>query len=215
MTLVSNFTGADENPLSEGGNWGNLDSAGSPLQRISSAASGGAVANCRSYWVPANFGPDVDVAVTISTLSGNSVGLLARIQGEGGAATYDGYQIDATTAGCSIYRATDAGLLFLLGQSLIGFVSGDKLGMRCVGSTIQVWRQPSGSPNWYLLLAVVDATYASAGKIGVLVGGTTNRVDNLNAADYNPPRQSLFDPEYLYWNRTKARRGRRFPTLAK
>ena len=69
--LISDFTGADENPLSEGGNWANLNTSSNPLQRISNAVSAtvNAAANA-SYWTPANFGPDLEAYLTIHNLRG-------------------------------------------------------------------------------------------------------------------------------------------------
>jgi hypothetical protein len=118
--LVSDFTGADENPLSEGGNWANLNSSGNPLKRISNAVSASVAGNCFSYWTPANFGADLEAYATISTVSGGC-GLLVRIQGEGGAATWDGYRLNISSAGTvtGIGRYTNAAVTSLASISAV------------------------------------------------------------------------------------------------
>ena len=74
--LISDFTGSDENPLSEGGNWANLNSSGNPLLRVSNATSASVAAASASYWTPANFGADLEAYATITTLSSGSVGIV-------------------------------------------------------------------------------------------------------------------------------------------
>jgi hypothetical protein len=180
--LISDFTGADENPLSEGGNWANLNSSGSPLQRISNAVAGSAAADCHSYWTPANFGPDLEAYATLPNVVGN-VGIVARVQGEGGAGTWDGYRVRAVggsnTAQSSVVTNATVTVLISVAQT---WSANDKIGMRVEGSTIQMWRQAAGSGDWNLMATAVDTTYSSAGKIGLNCGSTTVRIDDFYAA---------------------------------
>ena len=164
--LISDFTGANENPLSESGNWAALNTSTNPLQRISNAASATVNAvNNESYWTPANFGPDLEAYVTISTTAATASGIAVRIQGEGGANTWDGYGVvGASGTGITIQRIDNGTPTTLINTSLVTIASGDKLGVRCEGSTIQAWKQASGSSDWNLVLTVVDATYGSAGR---------------------------------------------------
>jgi hypothetical protein len=180
-TLISDFTGADENPLSEGGNWANLNSSGNPLKRLSNAVAS-SVGVSRSYWTPANFGPDLEAYVTLSTAAAGTAGLVVRVQGEGGANTWDGYQITAASTGTVTILRADNGVTTQLIAAAGGFASGDKLGVRCEGSTIQAWRQASGSSDWNLISSAVDATYGSAGKVGLSCADTSSRLDDLYAA---------------------------------
>ena len=46
-----------------------------------------------SYWTAANFGPELEMYATVTIPSGSVVYLLGRIQQEGGANTFDGYNV--------------------------------------------------------------------------------------------------------------------------
>ena len=180
--LISNFTGADENPLSEGGNWAQLNSASNDLQRISNAiTSTSAGGQGSSYWTSGNFGPDLEAYITIPT-SGTAAGIIGRIQGEGGSATWDGYEVIAVGTQTQIAVITNGTATILLQPTPVTWASGDKLGMRLEGSTIQAWRQASGSSVWNLVVTAVDNTYTGAGKIGLLCTGNTIRIDDFYAA---------------------------------
>src|SRR5262252_7978926 len=89
-TLLTDFTGADENPISDGGKWASLDGT-TNLQRIGNSLSGSAAAFRGSYWTVSDYGSDVEAYLTISTSSGLNV-LLARATNVG-ASTYNGYAI--------------------------------------------------------------------------------------------------------------------------
>lgn len=179
-TLISDFTGADENPLSEGGNWAALTTTASvELQRVSNLVAASSATNCFSYWTPANLGPDLEAYFTFTTVA-NAVGILFRIQDEGGANTWDGYRVQANKFSNQtiIERVTNAAPTSLITVSTV-WASGDLLGARCQGSMLQAWRQPSGSGTWSLAAVVSDTTYASAGKIGIHISNTTARVDDF------------------------------------
>lgn len=183
-TLISDFTGSDENPLSEGGKWANLNTSSNPLQRISGASGQTVAGICASYWTPENFGPDVEAYVTIVTLSTGFHSILLRIQNEGGAATWDGYRFNVSSSTTShIYVVTNGVSTSLIQNLDTTWASGDKLGARIVGNTLQLWRQPSGSSTWNLVSSAVDSTYPSAGKIGLYqTGDGTSRLDDFYAA---------------------------------
>jgi len=184
-TLISDFTGADDTPLSEGGNWAAVDTAvTSYLQRVSNAASGAASGFGKvSYWTPANFGPNLEAYLTI-TNTASSAGIVFRIQGEGGTNTWDGYYAYSSANAFDVVRVDNNVATSLLGVPGItpNWAAGDKIGVSVTGSSITVWRLRAADPSaWKLLGRVVDATYASAGKIGVLASGTAVRVDDFFA----------------------------------
>lgn len=178
--LISDFTGSNENPLSEGGNWANINSSGSVLERVSNAVKCSFASAAGAYWTPANFGPDLDAYVTLSTVG--DAGIAARIQGEGGAATWDGYAVRLISGVVNIYVVTNATFTSLASNSGVSWASGDKLGIRIEGSTIQGWRQASGSSDWNLVCTAVDTTYSSAGKIGLVFVSATAVLDDFYAA---------------------------------
>lgn len=183
-SLLSDFTGVDENPLSEGGKWGPLDTTSNPLRRVSNAATSTVSTTGENYWTVQNYGPDVDVYVTITVmpLAGNNVDVSARIQGEGGAATYDGYRArmlqNAGTDSLTICRVTNAAITTLATMTTRDFAVGEKVGIRCLGSTVEAWYYAG---VWTLGLSVVDTTYPAAGKIALHVRGSTGRADDFSA----------------------------------
>jgi hypothetical protein len=190
-TLISSFTGADENPLSEGGNWAKVNSSDNALQRLSNAATSAAATTGTSYWTPRNFGPDVEVHVTITTLPGNGNHVIvgARIVGEGGSNTWDGYTVrftqDAATDSVFIEKITNAtsSILATISQE---FAVGDKLGMRIVGSDIEAYRHDGAS--WSLIGSANEGTYSAAGKVLLRVRSTTGRADDFSAGSIKPGR---------------------------
>ena len=97
------------------------------------------------------------------------------------AATWDGYSVQVSDGLVRIMRIDNATQTFLITITQAIFASGDKLGMRIVGTTIQAWKQASGSSSWSAVVSVTDATYGSAGKIGLRTGDNTVRMDDFYA----------------------------------
>lgn len=195
--LLSAFTGADENPLSEGGNWAKVDTAGGNLKRVSNVVGGvTASAAAYNYWTPSNFGADCEAYLTIATKPSvnGTVRLGIRIQGEGGTSTWDGYvafwQAVSGTDTLLLQRVTN-GSSTTLATVNQEFATGDKVGLRALGSTIEMWRHDGSS--WALLASVVDTTYASAGKVLIEVADSalTGRLDDVYAGTVTA---TLVDP---------------------
>lgn len=177
--LLTAFTGADEDPLSDGGNWANLNSSGNPLKRVSNAAVASVAGAAASYWTPTNYGPDLEAYVTLVTVTGTQ-GILARIQGEGGANTWDGYQVAQLAGSNTLIQRYDNGAATTIAQeATTAWGNGDKIGMRIKGSVIEVWRFPSGGSAWQLLASATDTTYPNAGKIGLYNTQTNGSMDDL------------------------------------
>ena len=94
-------------------------------------------------------------------------GILFRIQGEGGAGTWDGYRVNIGSTSADIDRA-DNGVFTNLISIASTWAVGDKVGVRMEGSTIQAWQMDvSVSSDWNLVGSAVDTTYPNAGKIGI------------------------------------------------
>ncbi len=94
-SVLDDFNRADENPLSGGGNWALLNSLGAPLKSVSNQVGESTNALNESYWAASNFGPDCEVFCTFSVVptAAGGMRLYVRIQGEGGASTWDGYSL--------------------------------------------------------------------------------------------------------------------------
>ena len=187
--LLSNFDGADENPLSEAGRWGDLNTNGPDLQLVSHQVTSGGATTGERYWlVDTAMGPDVEAYLTIATLpgDGNAIRLYARGQ-QPGSNTNDGYeirynQITAATDEILIERCTNA-VLTVLATFTQDLIAGDKLGISILGNRIEAWFTTGGV--WTLAGSAVDNTYTAAGHVAMGVRGTTGRVDNVYAGELN------------------------------
>ena len=182
--LLSSFTGSDENPLSEGGNWADLNPANSgELKRASNQATIATAATIgAAYWTPADFGPDVEAYVTVVTAPtvSDSVQILARVQSAGGSNTHDGYAVRVSATDTRIVTVTNGTNGAPLLQVTRTPANGDKIGIRCHGDRVSAWVQPSGG-SWANLGTVIDSTYPAAGKVAVHSAGTSPVFDDVYA----------------------------------
>src|SRR5206468_97597 len=154
-----------------------------------------------SYWSAATFGPDAEIFVTINTTPGtdsNSIGLYLRIANPN-TASLAGYQFAIQrTAGVFndySFARVDNGATTALGANVSGptLVAGDKFGASITGSTLTIWTK-QGAGAWTALATRTDATYASAGNLGVYLQARTDEpfvVDfgggTAAVADTSPP----------------------------
>lgn len=196
--LRSSFTGSNEDPLSEGGNWARIDTNGTgALQRIGNQVGSTAALTRDAYWVPRTFGPDVQAYATVAVKPGNGdeVSVVARVQGQGGASTWDGYRLVYTTdAGDDLWqldRVTDNVSAATIASGTRELSAGEKIGIECIGSTISgyVW----DGVSWVLLGSGTDSTYASAGRVGIRIRNTTARLDDFFAGE-NPAARLSQEP---------------------
>ncbi|MBA2741912.1 MAG: hypothetical protein H0U46_07865 [Actinobacteria bacterium] len=174
------FAGPDESPLSDGGVWTALASDHVQLARIGSALKRTGAGTGRSSRLYNTSYSDVEAGVLLASNfpSSGSIGVLARVQGEGGVNIYDGYlaYIDATTV--KLYRTTNSADTFLGSSGTIAFTAlGTWLKIVCRGTRIEAWYKPPGGV-WTLAAGVTDATYAS-GKIGVIFFNPTSSLPEV------------------------------------
>ena len=180
LSLVSSFTGSDESPLSEGGNW--AVGGANPLQRIGNAAAGTvATAENLSYWSATDYA-DVEAYVTFSVHATTS-GIAFRVVNPG-SGTWDGYLVNANTSTTIVQSVTD-GLGSTILNVAVGWATGDKLGVSCSGSTIKVYRYPNGGGAWALVGSVTNTAYSAAGKVGLRTLSTTVRMDDFYAGAFS------------------------------
>jgi hypothetical protein len=172
ISLLSDFTGADENPLSDGGNWATLSTAG--LQRISNAAAASSTGPvCVSYWTPTSFG-SIEAYVTLATLTGAN-GIVVR--GGSPGSSWTGYLLRTTTTQ-QILQRWDAGIAAAnLLTTALSIASGDQLGISADGSTFRAYYRPSAG-SWTLLGTATDATYAT-GRAGLFSTNASGRMDDF------------------------------------
>jgi hypothetical protein len=174
--VLDNFTGAD-GTTPPSANWTNsvfvgAFSSGCYIQD-NAAATNSTGTDCDMYRNVATF-TDMEAYFTIvdtaNTAAGQLYGRLVNI----GANTTDGYRvewIDGTSV-IDIHRI-DNGVGTKLGASISqAITTTDKVGLKIVGAQICVWFSDSGGA-WTELSCRTDATYGSAGYIGMGVNGNS------------------------------------------
>jgi hypothetical protein len=199
--LLDNFNRADG---SLGANWVN-DLAAQNLDSAMAVASnrcqknGPAVGN--AYWSGATFGNDCEVYATVG-VPGTSMQLYARGTGFGTTAA-KGYYAAWTASGVQLFRFT-GGTITALGTlaSTAPLQPGDKIGLRCVGSTIEAWWKLSIG-SWQLVKSTTDSTYPTGGQIGLGTSTTSASFDDFSGGTVVPGLDPGASPnlEFEIWGR--------------
>ena len=195
-TVLTSFTGSDENPLSEGGNWASpILAARGSFQRLSNMAQSTSGTTCQNYWTPTIFG-ETEVFVTIATKGTGTqwIDLWARIQTPN-TAGLDGYFLEITNAAGNdtwqFGRMDNATATFPLATLTATEVAvGDQIGLRVTGTgatvTLAAWHKPSAGA--WTLIGTYGDTHAnrivSAGYIGIETSnGSSWDLDNFGGGE--------------------------------
>lgn len=216
-SVLTSFTGADEDPLSEGGNWsGPILATRGQLRRVGNQAAPGTTGSAtrQSYWSLATFGPDTEVYGTVAAKGANGTywDLAARIQTPNVSGTTDMYQLEVTTQSGTdtwdIYRiVNDSGtLLSAVGTQEI--TAGDKIGFEVLGSgatvTLRAWYY--NGTSWTQIGADVTDTSASritaAGYIGLEANTLSGaqRLDDFGGGTVVVAGKSIVAPSRIRTN---------------
>lgn len=189
-SVLDNFTGTNGTDLPVySSNWALLNSAQTNLEIQSNGAAPTATGtNANDYWTT-NFGPDSEVFLIVAAkgADGNTFeSIVARIQGEGGSNTWDGYILnfdpDAGTDAPSIARIDNASATQLGAALSQEYAANDSFGLEIIGSTLQAYYKASGGSWAALGTTRSDSTYTSAGKLGFQMYETptiTGRLDDF------------------------------------
>lgn len=184
-SVLDDFTGTG----SLSANW-TLDveaNSGTGANRTSDQLATSRAGVSTAWWNATTFGPDCEAFLTIATKAGNGryEGLWLRLQTPGTTGV-DGYFFEvgevAGTDQCTIYRQDDHIFTVLTGSFSQEFSAGDALGAEAIGSTLTIYRKASGGA-WSSIGSRSDATYGSAGNIGVYIENTTGRFDDFGGGD--------------------------------
>ena len=157
-------------------------------------------ANAFGIWNSVLSGADEECFCTVTTAlaAGGLVAVFARFKDIASAATVDGYGVTVTEAATDSWTITiyTNGTPTTLGAGFTQEVSnGDKIGIRCIGSSIQAWYCASGG-SWTMLASRTDTTYAAAGYIGAAISDTTGRIDDFGGGTYVPVTLNLAAGSY-------------------
>lgn len=178
-SVLTNFTGANESPLSEGGNFVgtirdvSLPSRG-PCQRLSNQArrdTGITIAG-EAVWFD-DLAEDQEVFMTMA-IEGDTDAQFAvscRLTNNG-TSTPTHYQCAyrEDTTGIQIRRVV-AGSAVQLGSTLaVDLAAGDKLGLACIGDQIQGWYTASGVWTSHANITATDTNITGSGKIAMYLG---------------------------------------------
>lgn len=186
--ILDNFNRANGDA---GANWTDLLGA---LDINSNQGAGNTTQNV-SYWNVRTYGANMEAWIEVPTKPADTalMDIGVRIADVGSIATVDGYSARVApvsgTDVLSLQRITN-GAGTTLASVNQEFASGDSLGIRAVGSRIELWWR-SGSGLWQLMTTATDSTYTAGGYISLTIVGTTCRVDNFAGGDSN---HSLFYP---------------------
>lgn len=187
--ILDTFTRANENPLSGGGNWANLNTSyGTVIKLISNTARIDVASGAGSYWTRAVIS-DFECYCTIASMQG-FVGLAARIAQPGGANTWDGYMLSSTQsnpgspAPITLEKITNSVGTTIAKTPPVQFGDGLKILLRGVGPILQAW--VFSSTEWVPILAVTDTTFKS-GNIGLFLslGFGFPTVTNFGGGQYS------------------------------
>jgi hypothetical protein len=191
--IIDDFNRADEDPLSNGGKW-SLGPGDSPMPttlRVVSnkCAADAATGDGNAYRNDQNYGPDTDVYVTVSGPDlAVTVTLYLRLANVG-VNTSDGYGVQFLMGSNQVivYRL-DNMVYTQLGVTVTGqaFASGDQLGIQMIGSTLKGYRKPTAG-SWTEIVSRTDSTYTTAGKIGLQLAATSDRIDDFSGGTANVP----------------------------
>lgn len=142
-----------------------------------------------AVWDVATFGPDCEVYVQIPTMADTLYMYLALGLLNVGAGTTDGYIMrfdkEAATDEFNIARMDNGNPTFLHAGVQQEFTPGDWVGFERIGDDLSVY-YGSAVGSMVSLLTVSDATYAAAGKIGMMLRGGTMRADNFGGGTVVP-----------------------------
>lgn len=187
-SVLDNFNRATENPLSGGGNWTNpLLFGNSALQIESGVANqvGGTSSGANSaYRSNTTYGPDSEAYITLTVKSGSSlVAVYARITNPNSSGASDGYSVSlAISGGTDTLRVerVDNDIKTIIASASQEVSAGDAFGLECNGTTIAAYYKASGgSWNATPTASTTDATYGSAGYVGLTINGAGHSGDDF------------------------------------
>ena len=128
-----------------------------------------------------SYGPDTEMYATMPTLplsgDGGYVFMAARISSVG-TSGWNGYGMLFAPSNTWQLRRYTGGSSTVLASGTQVASAGDSVGFSVIGNTLTAWYKPAVG-SWSSVATVTDNTYAGAGPIGIELGDSTVRLDNL------------------------------------
>lgn len=180
--VLDSFNRANEGPPPSA-NWTTgIDGSTGGFSVDGNAARANNATLSSAYWNVQNFGPDIEVYVTVAAFAAGSGSPRVhwRVLQEG-TAGWDGYTLLAykDTNELFVYRV-DNGTQTQLGAAISQtLAAGDSFGVSMTGSTITIYYKV-GAGSWTSVGTRSDGTYTGAGKIAMSAFDSTQvAVDNF------------------------------------
>lgn len=178
--MLDDFDRADENPLSQGGNWENF--AAIPCRVVSNECAS-AAGNGIAAYVGLNLGTVQECWCEFGSFVlavNQSIYATARVTINGAANTWSGYAMiwayNGITEQIQLRRIVNNVETVLAFQDPFSMTAGDRIAVRTDESRIEGWTYNGGV--WTLRLTATDATITS-GEVGLSISGGATRVSSF------------------------------------
>lgn len=203
--VLDNANRANEDPISQGGNWAQSFGDSNPFRVVSNQILPNASTFSGSVYSP-TYGPDTEVYITIATRqSGSSafIYLAYRLTNPGGTFTAYELKIPANTGSSTwtLYKII-AGAATVLNTWTQAISNGDSVGMEATGNSHQPRHKPSAGSWGAVGSPYSDSSITGAGQIGLEgdVYGPGQTFDDfgggtiVTASDKSPAVKTLVAP---------------------
>lgn len=186
--VLSTFTHANENPLSESSAWDGPIVSGDNDVKIVSNQVVSASGQGSAFRTSGAFGPDTEAYIDVPTLPGAGKGVCVhtRLQNAGNPSTAAGYLFcHHTGVGFRFYKLTSGSTFTQVGSTSTAhtLAAGESIGMSAVTTggavTLHGYYKSSGVWTEVMQASDVSSPITSAGKIGFQLDDTTVVVDSF------------------------------------
>lgn len=187
-SVLDNFNRADTGPPPSA-NWSQSWLGNGFKVVTNQAAPNVDGSNNGNFWNVSTFGPDSEVWWTVASIPSTSwfryLELQLRLANPTSATAVDGYAYSIEPNGAGVPNQNrkwriDNGAYTQLGATVTQqYGAGDKMGLEMIGSSLQMYRQPSGGSWAALGTASTDTAYSAAGYIGIASNSTVLRIDDF------------------------------------
>jgi len=172
--ILDDFNRGNEGPPPSA-SWSTLDNG---LEVDTNQLKGVTNGTNTSYWNVETFGADCECYYTIANAA-DEHGVLIRLKDVVGEDTLDGYLIWQADVDEITIARLDNNVPTALGAAISqAVVSGDKLGVECVGDQISAYFDDGGA-GWGSIGVRTEATYGAVGYIGAYLEDVDGRSDDF------------------------------------
>lgn len=179
-SVLTNFTGVDEDPLRESATWGGIIQSGTNEATRVGNAVGRAVGGSWGGYRVGISSANLEAFLTLATLAGtDQIHASCRIQNPGNASTAAQYLgIYQHGTGFLAYKMTGGSSFLQIGSTnATAAANSDKLGLEVNGTSLTVYHFTGGS--WVARVSATDSAISGAGTVGVVGSGGSIRGDDF------------------------------------